>query len=251
MTMDGSAAHPETRLGQVAVLRLGAGASLPSIVRTLNGALPGGPEAPTAIVLATSDGRLLPDDDAALGLREQRERMSALAEIGRVVREAPTVVVAAAAGELRGRTAEFLLSADLVVLADTATLAFDALHTGATPQLGASALLPHRVGASRAAGLVLSGHAVTASEALALGLVHEVVPGDRVEARARELAAQLDALPRRAVSLTKRLLREGPAMTPAALAMAEVELAAVAHSSRRATAEIETDRHVDRKDASR
>ena len=51
-----------------------------------------------------------------------------------------------------------------------------------------------------------SGRRLSADEALAWGLVSEVVPADGLAARAAELAAELAALPTRAIAMTKRLL---------------------------------------------
>ena len=50
-----------------------------------------------------------------------------------------------------------------------------------------------------------SGRRLTAEEALAWGLVPEVVPAERFEARVAEVAAEWAAKPTRAVALTKRL----------------------------------------------
>ena len=50
-----------------------------------------------------------------------------------------------------------------------------------------------------------SGRKLSAAEALEWGLVSEVVEGEGVLARTQELAAELAALPTRAVAMTKRL----------------------------------------------
>ena len=52
--------------------------------------------------------------------------------------------------------------------------------------------------------LLLTGEPVTAAEALAMGLVSEVVADDRVQARALELAATIAAMP----PLAARLIKE-------------------------------------------
>jgi 2-(1,2-epoxy-1,2-dihydrophenyl)acetyl-CoA isomerase len=50
-----------------------------------------------------------------------------------------------------------------------------------------------------------SGRKLPAGEALAWGLVSEVVPADGLAARAAELAAELAAAPTRAIAMSKRL----------------------------------------------
>ena len=60
------------------------------------------------------------------------------------------------------------------------------------------------VGFARALELVLTGRVIEAEEALALGLVHEVVPAEQLMDVARERATAIAALPPMAVQLTKR-----------------------------------------------
>ena len=55
--------------------------------------------------------------------------------------------------------------------------------------------------------LVFTGHTCTAPEALALGVIDEVAPAERLNARAAEVAAQMAAIPRRTFAVTKRQLR--------------------------------------------
>jgi 2-(1,2-epoxy-1,2-dihydrophenyl)acetyl-CoA isomerase len=60
---------------------------------------------------------------------------------------------------------------------------------------------------------MLSGRRLTAADALAWGLVSEVVEPDGLEARAAELAAVLAALPTTAIGLHKRLFDAAPLHT--------------------------------------
>src|SRR5438105_1831700 len=66
-------------------------------------------------------------------------------------------------------------------------------------------LLPGIVGMSNALYLLLTGRFIDAREALRIGLVQEVVPADRVLARAREVAEQICANAPMAVRMTKEL----------------------------------------------
>jgi 2-(1,2-epoxy-1,2-dihydrophenyl)acetyl-CoA isomerase len=56
-----------------------------------------------------------------------------------------------------------------------------------------------------------SGRKAGAEEALAWGLVSEVVPADAVLARTQERAAELAALPTKAIAMTKRLFERAAA----------------------------------------
>jgi 2-(1,2-epoxy-1,2-dihydrophenyl)acetyl-CoA isomerase len=68
--------------------------------------------------------------------------------------------------------------------------------------------LVDEVGAGPARHLVLTGERVKAPRALELGLIHRVVPADRLDTAADQTAAHLAGLPRQAVASVKRYFRE-------------------------------------------
>ena len=74
---------------------------------------------------------------------------------------------------------------------------------------GGSWLLPRVVGLSRAYEMALTGDTVDAQQALAMGLVSQVVPDGELLDAARKLAKRIAANPTQAVRMTKRLIREG------------------------------------------
>ena len=111
------------------------------------------------------------------------------------VLDLPQPVVAAVHGFALGGGTEIALSADLVVAADDAVLGLPEVSVGLVPGGGGTQLVLRRLGAARAADLVLTGRRVPASEAHALGLVDRLVAGSRAEvgAAALELAQQIAA----------------------------------------------------------
>jgi 2-(1,2-epoxy-1,2-dihydrophenyl)acetyl-CoA isomerase len=56
--------------------------------------------------------------------------------------------------------------------------------------------------------LCCTGRPVKAEEALAIGLVNQVVPADELGIATQKLAHRLASLPAKAISLTKRLLNQ-------------------------------------------
>jgi 2-(1,2-epoxy-1,2-dihydrophenyl)acetyl-CoA isomerase len=145
--------------------------------------------------------RLQPDA-APLGV-EVRERYN---PIVRAMRGIDQPIVAAINGVAAGAGASLAMAADIRIAADTASLALAFGRVGLVPDSGATWFLPRLVGATRAAELALLNEPVTAADALRLGLVGRVVPGDQLAAEARAIAERLAAGAPRAIALTKRAL---------------------------------------------
>jgi enoyl-CoA hydratase/carnithine racemase len=106
--------------------------------------------------------------------------LSALAGIG-----PPTVALVQ--GNAIGPAWEVALACDLRLAADTVRLGSPELRWGRIPAAGGSQRLTRLVGPATALRLLLLGQVIPASEAQALGLVHQVAPPD-------ELSALLDEL---------------------------------------------------------
>ena len=87
------------------------------------------------------------------------------------------------------------------------------------------------VGQARATELLLTGDPVDADRALQMGLVSEVVEAEAFPARVAEAAAELAALPTRAIAMTKRLLDRAAASTLDEQLDWEAQLQAVATQS--------------------
>src|SRR3989442_14111854 len=87
---------------------------------------------------------------------------------------------------------------------------------GILPGLGSTHLLPRIVGLGCAQELVLTSRVIESPEALAIGLVNRVVPGDALLATAREIAALIVACDPDSLAIANRALHAG-----AVLGMAE------------------------------
>jgi 2-(1,2-epoxy-1,2-dihydrophenyl)acetyl-CoA isomerase len=118
-------------------------------------------------------------------------------------------VVVAVQGAVAGAGMGLVCSADISVVAEDASFVPAYPAIGFTPDAGLSWLLPRLVGRARALELLLLNRRLTATEALALGLVTRVVPADRVERTARELAGRLAAGPVDALAAARRLVAGG------------------------------------------
>src|SRR5262245_57488777 len=129
-------------------------------------------------------------------------------------------VVAAVGGPAVGIGTTLLLHCDLVYAAPSARFHLPFVPLGLVPEAASSLLLPRAAGYQRAAAWLLLGQAFTAAEALAAGIVTEVVPEETLIERARTAAAAIAALPPESVRLTKQLMKQ-PVAAEVAAQMAE------------------------------
>ena len=124
-------------------------------------------------------------------------------------------LIAAVAGPALGGGCELALHADIILAARSARFGQPEVSVGIMPGGGATQRLMKAVGKYRAMKLMLTGEPVGAEEALAMGMVSEVVDDDLLEARSLALAALIASRP----PIALRLLKE------AALAGADAPLA--------------------------
>ena len=108
-------------------------------------------------------------------------------------------VIAAIAGHAVAGGLELALWCDLRVADDDAILGVFCRRFGVPLIDGGTIRLPRLIGLSRALDLILTGRAVAADEALAMGLVNRVVPRGTARAAAEQLAHELAALPQAAL----------------------------------------------------
>ena len=119
-------------------------------------------------------------------------------------------VLAAVNGAAAGAGLSLACACDLRVAADSAAFVPAFVTVGLVPDTGGSWLIPRLLGYARAFEWMGSGRKISAEEALAWGLLSEVVPADSVLERTQEHAAAFAALPTRALAMTKRLFERAP-----------------------------------------
>jgi 2-(1,2-epoxy-1,2-dihydrophenyl)acetyl-CoA isomerase len=122
----------------------------------------------------------------------------------------PVPLVVAVNGIAAGAGVSLALLGDVTIAARSA--AFAVLFTpklGLAPDMGATYLLPRRIGHARARYLALTGRPVDAEEAERIGLIAECVDDAALESRAAALAAELAAGPTRAQLALRDLIDDG------------------------------------------
>lgn len=110
-------------------------------------------------------------------------------------------------GSAAGVGLTLTLPCDIRIAADSARFGCVFTRRGLVPEAGSAWFLPRLVGLATALKWCMTGALVPAQEALAAGLVSELVPSSEVEARARELALEIAAnCSPVALALTRRML---------------------------------------------
>lgn len=120
----------------------------------------------------------------------------------------PKPVVAAVNGHAVGIGTTLLLHCDLVIAGESAHFQMPFVNLGLVPEFASSYLLPLRVGHIKAAEWLMTGKRFDAPEALAAGLINDVLKDEQYFSAARHRAHTLARLPRESVQITKRLMKQ-------------------------------------------
>jgi 2-oxoglutaroyl-CoA hydrolase len=125
-------------------------------------------------------------------------------------------VIAALRGYCFGVGLELALACDFRLAADDLQLAFPEVTIGMIPGSGGTQRLARLIGLGRAKDVIMRGRRIGAEEALALGLVSEVVAPDELDAAIGSLVDELSRHSPLALAMAKRVLNlsyEGPLRT--------------------------------------
>jgi 2-(1,2-epoxy-1,2-dihydrophenyl)acetyl-CoA isomerase len=170
-----------------------------------------GPSAQRVLVITGSGGAFCSGADLdpadALELADvagRHRRMKIVGAAALALHRLPKPTIAAVDGVAAGAGMNLALGCDVVIATRRARFSEIFVRRGLTVDFGGTWLLPRLVGLQRAKELSLSGRIVEADEALAIGLVLEVVEAESLEARVTEVAASLAAGAPVAQRLTKR-----------------------------------------------
>jgi len=118
-------------------------------------------------------------------------------------------VIAALHRYAAGLALELALACDLRVATAECELGLPEVRVGLVPDVGGTTRLVRTVGYARAKELIMTGRMIRAEEALAIGLVNQVVPAGEHLAAAARLGREIAANAPLAVGLAKRLIDVG------------------------------------------
>ena len=118
----------------------------------------------------------------------------------------PVPVIAAINGSVAGGGLGLALAADYRIAGERATFTAAYFRLGLTPDGGSSAFLARTIGAARTLELLLTNRRLSAAEALAWGMISEVVADAQLVERAVAFASGLAAVPAFALRQSRQLL---------------------------------------------
>lgn len=142
----------------------------------------------------------------------ETEDVSDASRLFTAFRRANPVIISAVRRYALGLGSGVAMAADLVVAGDDAQFGYPEIQHGLVAGI-TMVRLKELVGERAAMELVVTGRRVLADEALALGMVNEVVPADQTLDRAIELANGIAERSALAVQTTKKFFYEASDMT--------------------------------------
>lgn len=168
------------------------------------------PEVRTVVLSSASERAFAAGADiremAPMGPSAAREHGSRGQGVTRQIERLPLPVIAAVHGVCLGGGCEIALACDFVVASEDATFGQPEVNLGVMPGWGGTQRLPRRIGPVRARSWIMTGRAVPAAEALASGLVAQVVPRAELLGAAERLARELASKPPLALAAAKYAL---------------------------------------------
>jgi enoyl-CoA hydratase len=118
-------------------------------------------------------------------------------------------VIAAINGYALGGGCELAMACDIRIAGEKAKFGQPEVGLGITPGFGGTQRLPRIVGSSKAKELIFTAETIGAEEALKIGLVSKVVPGDELMGAALEMANKIAHNAQIAVRQSKDAINKG------------------------------------------
>ena len=170
-------------------------------------------EAVRFVVLTGAGASFTAGGDIAGFLERSAWDVSRLADDVAAPERCSKPVIARLQGYVLGVGLELALACDFRLAAEDVQLGFPEVTIGMIPGSGGTQRLARLIGLGRAKDVIMRGRRIGAEEALALGLVTEIVPVDELDAAVDRLIDELSRHSPLALAMAKRVLNvayEGP-----------------------------------------
>jgi 2-oxoglutaroyl-CoA hydrolase len=158
------------------------------------------------VVLTGAGENFTAGGDIAAFMEATPEHLSRLAWNVAAAERFPKPVIARIQGYCLGVGLELALACDFRVAADDAQLGLPEVGLGMIPGSGGTQRLARLIGLGRAKDVVMRRRRISAEEALAWGLVSEVVPAGELDAAVERVIGDLEGLSPLALRVAKRVL---------------------------------------------
>lgn len=153
---------------------------------------------------AGGDVKSMAEGTSLLNVEDAVQRLRARMEVSRLLHEIPKPTIAMVNGPAAGAGLAMALACDLRVASESARFITAFVKVGFSGDFGGSYFLSKLVGTGKARELYYSGEALDAKQALALGVVNQVVPDFELVDATMALARRLANGPRIALGLMKQ-----------------------------------------------
>lgn len=176
-------------------------------------ALSAAPEVRAVVLTGAGEKAFVAGADVAELSRLSGPELERLAERGQAlmwrIENLGKPVLAAVNGYALGGGCELALACSFRYASTNARLGLPETGLGLIPGYGGTQRLPRLVGRGLALEMILTGEPLTATEALAAGLVNRVVPAEELLAAARQTAAKIASRSAAACRLALKAVNEG------------------------------------------
>ena len=125
----------------------------------------------------------------------------------------PQPLIAVLHGYVLGSGIEMALCCDLRIASEDARFGLPEVSLGMIPAAGGTQTLPRNIGRAKSLDILLTGDWVNAEEALAVGLVNQVVPREDLLSTAEGIAKKLCSRTAVAVKYAKEAIKRGSDMS--------------------------------------
>lgn len=149
-------------------------------------------------------------------VRSGREHLRQVIDLGSVMRNSGKPTIAAVNGYALGSGHELHIMCDLTIAADHAQFGQTGPRVGSVPVWGATQHLPGLIGEKRAREMIFLCRRYSAQQALAMGLVNQVVPLGELMAEVDQWCDEILAMSPQSIRLAKTALNfRGDLLYPA------------------------------------
>ena len=132
-------------------------------------------------------------------------------EFMRAMENIEQVTIAAVNGLALGAGLSLCMTCDFRIASENAVFGIPEVNVGIFFTWGCTARLSTLIGPAWTKDLIMTARQIDAREALAMGLVHRVIPPDRLMESARELALQISQKAPLAIRMTKKIVNASAA----------------------------------------